>query len=134
MLGFTWFKNPKTFFWSRKLVLGFGYCLKVSWLFCVVCFIISVSLTASYTEDEPHFRVYSFLSFVLDTMSIKFCCFWTELEQKMTETQQKLDQEQVTLTIRSSFNRADQHSAKTSVLLLCPWASLSRAFCIYLFI
>lgn len=23
MLGFTWFKNPKTFFWSRKLVLGF---------------------------------------------------------------------------------------------------------------
>ena len=34
-------------------MLGFGYCLMVSWLFCFLCFTSSVSLTAFYTEDEP---------------------------------------------------------------------------------
>ena len=36
-----------------QLVLGFGYCLMVSWLFCFLCFTSSVSLTSFYTEDEP---------------------------------------------------------------------------------
>ena len=63
-----------------------------------------MSLTGSYTEDEPNLlcvliSVCQLVSFVLDTMTIKFCCFWTELEQKLTETQQKLDQEQVTFAI-----------------------------------
>ena len=34
-------------------MLGFGYCLMVSWLFCFLCFTSSVSLTSFYTEDEP---------------------------------------------------------------------------------
>ena len=38
-------------------MLGFGYSLMVSWFFlfvCLfVCFTSSVSLTGSYTEDEP---------------------------------------------------------------------------------
>ena len=38
----------------RWLVLGFDYCLMVSWLFCFLCFTSSVSLTCSYTEDKPN--------------------------------------------------------------------------------
>ena len=34
-------------------MLGFGYCLMVSWLFCFLWFMASVSLTGSYTEDKP---------------------------------------------------------------------------------
>ena len=37
-------------------MLGFGYCLVVSWLFCFLCFTSSVSLTGFYTEDEPASR------------------------------------------------------------------------------
>ena len=34
-------------------MLGFGYCLMLSWLFCFLCFMPSVSLTGFYTEVEP---------------------------------------------------------------------------------
>ena len=34
---------------------GFGYCLKVSLLFCLLCLTSSASLTASYAEDKPAF-------------------------------------------------------------------------------
>ena len=40
-----------------ELVLGFGYCLMVSWLFCFLCFTSSVSLTSFYTEDEPNIKI-----------------------------------------------------------------------------
>ena len=34
-------------------MLGFGYCVMVSWLFCCLCSTSSMSLTGSYTEGEP---------------------------------------------------------------------------------
>ena len=37
-------------------MLGFGYCLMVSGLFCFLSFTSSVSLTSFYTEDEPIFH------------------------------------------------------------------------------
>ena len=36
-------------------MLGFGYCLMVSYLFCFLCFTSPVSLTGFYTEDEPFY-------------------------------------------------------------------------------
>lgn len=38
----------------RQLVLGFGYCLIVSWLFYLLGFMLSVSLTGFYNENEPN--------------------------------------------------------------------------------
>ena len=37
----------------RYLMLGFGYCLMISWLFCFLCSTSPLSLTGSYIEDEP---------------------------------------------------------------------------------
>ena len=37
----------------RLLVLEFGYCLMISWLSRFFGFMPSVSLTGSYSEDEP---------------------------------------------------------------------------------
>ena len=39
-------------------MLGFVYCLMVLWLFCFHCITSSVSLTGSYSEDEPKFNSY----------------------------------------------------------------------------
>ena len=42
-------------FLFHLLVLGFTYCLMVSWLFCFLWFTSSVSLTGSHTEGQPLF-------------------------------------------------------------------------------
>ena len=47
--GLAWCNNMWYFHW---LVMGFGYCLMVFWLFCFLGFTLSAILTASYTEDE----------------------------------------------------------------------------------
>lgn len=54
-LGFTLVKEPVIFFLFPSLVLGFSYCLVVTWLFCSLCLTSSVHFTCSYTEDEPSF-------------------------------------------------------------------------------
>ena len=43
----------------RLLVLGFGYCLIVSYVFCFLCFTSSMILSGFYTEDEPLFFLFS---------------------------------------------------------------------------
>ena len=48
-------------------MLGFGYCLMFSWVFCFLRFTSSVSLTSFDTEDEPLKVV------IRETFLIEFC-------------------------------------------------------------
>lgn len=54
-------KNSDIFSLQRQLVLRFGYCLMVSWLFCFLCFTSCVSLTSFYIGDMFDRAFMSFL-------------------------------------------------------------------------
>ena len=60
--------EPNTF--CLELVLGFGYCFMVLWLFCFLYFTASVSVTGFYTK---HGRNLS--SWVLTSVVVRICVF-----------------------------------------------------------
>ena len=65
-------------------MLGFGYCLMVSWLFCVLCFTSSLSLTGFYTEDEPPSYPVAVRSYVATLLQELICSLLIVVVQSLS--------------------------------------------------